>query len=142
MDSFIWVAVLKDKSEIYQFPADKTEETLFKEIIKNNGNLLYFELFHLSTKQYFQVNLIDGTININKHEEITDRINEDKKNIRIIYFRHRDIDSANILTTTYYLGIQYLNKLGNNERIILKINENGSFSRGDDVKVPKILLED
>ena len=130
--TFIWIALFKDNSKIEQY--ENETEHKFKEVQDKINELAYFNLTD-KKGHMFTVDLINGRIGYNYLplsylEAITD-----KNNIRLIFFRrHRvEITESNIEkshTIEYHLGLQYQDLEKRNHKIILIIDESGSFTIG------------
>jgi hypothetical protein len=132
--SFTWNAILKDGIHIFQFDKDGTEHK-FKEVQDKLNDLVYFNLTNNNGKM-FSVNLTNGLIGYNRLEFPYIEIEEEKKNIRLIFFRRHKVEITEKSiekshTITYHLGFQYNDKLGNNQKIILQIDEQGNWILGD-----------
>jgi len=133
--SFIWSAILKDGSKIDQFNEDGSENKF--QLVKDKFNeLVYFNLKNNAGKM-FSINLINGLIGYNRLEFPYIEAKEKKNNIRLIFFRrHRiEIGTQDLKekkhTIEYHLGFQYLDNLGNNQKIILQIDNEGNWVLGD-----------
>ena len=133
MDSltFYWMAEFKD-GVIFQFEDGK--EHKFQEVKDRMNELEFFHLYHKKLDLRFIVDLKRGLIKFNDCEEPI--VVELKENIRLIYFRRVKIQiGENDLkeksrVINYHLGLQYL-KDGKNMKIILIIDEKGSWILGD-----------
>jgi len=132
--SFLWIAIFKDESYISQL--ENGIEHRFQEVKDRFNELKYFSIYNKYTNQYFTIDLIKGLFYNSGISYSKEDLKEEKKNIRLIYFRRNRI----IMTESgdqqshqiwYFLGFQYLDKLGNNQKIILKINSDGSFIIGE-----------
>ena len=131
---FTWVAIFKDSTKIEQF--ENGIEHKYKEINNRLNELVYFSL---TDKQghMFTVDLYNGLIGFNYLALSYIKLKEKKENIRLIFFRQHKIEigSQDLLEKKhdieYHLGYQYLDKNGYNQKIILKIEEEGSFLIGD-----------
>jgi hypothetical protein len=124
--SFLWVACDYNDNLFFQY-LDKKETRFNKEWFTSSA-LKYFCLYHKENSLYFLVDLVKGNLSFMNYE---DKDNEEKKNnIRLIYFRRNRIeitgDKQNH-TIVYHLGYQYLDFQGNNKKVILEINSDGSF---------------
>lgn len=127
--TFEWIAIFKDGSKLQQYDNDK--ENLFKEVQQRFKDLVYFNLTD-KKGHLFTVDLINGRIGYNylilPYMEV-----EYKNNPRLVYFRRHKIEiSTQDLKEvshiiTYNLGFQWNNNLGKNQKIILKIDEQGNF---------------
>lgn len=132
--NFLWVAQFKDGTSIAQ-DEDRVER-LFKDVLDKFDELSQFILFNQKNpSQYFLVNLEKGYITQNS-EVIPNNVIE-KKNIRLIYFRRNIVTmNSNLQEVSrkiiYFLGFQYLNIKGENEKVILQIdNDNGTITIGN-----------
>ena len=129
---FHWIAIFSDGNVIAQFNSDKSENKF--ELVKNNFDTLrYFNLIN-NNGTMFSVDLISGHIGYN--DIIFPYRNlEKKESVRLIFFRRHKIEmNENFIEkshqTIYHLGLQW-NKNKINYKIILEINEDGSFIIGD-----------
>ena len=133
--SFHWFVILKDGTKINQFDEDGKEHR-FKEVKDKFDELVYFNLTNKCGKM-FTVNLEQGIIGYNYLVLPYIKSKETKTNIRLIFFRRHTVSlTLNDLKEKqhdiiYFLGLQYNNKLGNNQKIILQIDEQGNFIIGD-----------
>jgi hypothetical protein len=99
--------------------------------------LIYFNLRHINKTINFGVDLIKGLISCNSSSEIQgDLLQEEKLNIRLIYFRRnrKDFTLSGKLwnhSILYILGYQYNDKEGNNHKIFLQIDKDGNFVIGN-----------
>jgi len=130
--SFLWTAIFKDESYISQL--ENGIEHRFQEVKDRFNELKYFTLQHKEKEISFTVDLVNGLIIYNNYKNT--EIVEKKENIRLIYFRRNRItmtESGDQQSHQiwYFLGFQYLDKLGNNQKIILRIDSNGSFLIGE-----------
>lgn len=132
---FYWAAYFKDGTEIYQFQDNK--EQRFQEVLNKFDELIYFKLHHKNKNIIFGVDLIKGLINYNLSSDIhTDLLQEEKYNIRLIYFRRNRKDftlTGQLLNYSilYILGYQYNDKTGNNHKLFLQIDKDGNFVIGN-----------
>jgi hypothetical protein len=132
--SFLWTAVFKDYSYISQL--ENGIEHRFQEIKERFNELKYFSIYNKDTNQYFIIDLEKGLI-YNNHISYNEQdLKEKKENIRLIYFRRNRITMSESgqnqsHTVTYHLGYQYLDNLGNNQKIILRIDSEGNFAIGE-----------
>lgn len=132
--SFIWIAIFKDGTKIEQFENDT--EHRFQEVINKFNELAYFNLTDRKG-HFFTVDLINGLIGYNYLALPYIELQEKKESIRLIFFRRHKvaINEQNLKekshTITYHLGYQYTNRFGNNQKIVLEIDKDGSFILGD-----------
>ena len=133
--TFLWIAIFSDGTKIEQIDGNGIEHRF--QLVKDRfEDLVYFNLTDRKG-HLFTVNLINGLIGYNKLEFPYIESKEKKENIRLIYFlRHRiEIGTEDLQekshTIEYHLGLQYLDKLGNNQKIILRIDSEGSFVIGE-----------
>jgi hypothetical protein len=131
--SFIWIALFKDNSKIEQFNEDGTENK-FKLVQDKFSELAYFNLTDRKG-HFFTVDLINGRIGYN-YLPLPYLESTEKQNIRLIFFRRHQVEiTINKVETNhtieYYLGIQWNDKLENNQKIILIIDEEGNWILGD-----------
>ena len=132
--TFLWTAVFKDYSYVSQL--ENGIERRFQEVKDRFDELKYFSIYNKSTNQYFTIDLEKGLI-YNNHISYSEQdFKEKKENIRLIYFRRNRItmtESGNQQSHTivYHLGLQWNDNLGNNQKIILKIDSEGNFIIGE-----------
>jgi len=129
--SFLWTAEFENDC-IFQI--ENGIEHRFAEVKDRFNELKYFTLQHKEKEISFTVDLINGLIIYNNYKNT--EIVEKKDNVRLIYFRRNKItmtESGDQQSHQiwYFLGFQYLDKLGNNQKIILRIDSNGSFLIGE-----------
>jgi len=129
--SFLWIAEFEEDC-IFQI--ENGVEHRFAEVKDRFNELKYFTLQHKEKEISFTVDLINGLIIYNNYKNT--EIVEKKENVRLIYFRRNKItmtESGDQQSHQiwYFLGFQYLDKLGNNQKIILRIDSNGSFLIGE-----------
>ena len=133
--SFIWTAKFRNSEDICQYDFDTGIEKRFQLVKDNFSNLEYFLLWNKD--KVFTVDLINGLIYYNKELKEKLSCEEEKKNIRLIFFRRHQIKikgldlKETIHTVEYHLGFQYTDKNGNNRKIILQIDSEGNFVLGD-----------
>ena len=134
---FYWLAELKNGSIVMQF--ENGIENLFQEVKDRFDELKYFVLYN---KNYiynrFTVDLEKGKIYFQDGYLLSskDSSTQEKKNIRLIYFRRHKIDFGNNLeeqnhSIVYFLGLQYNDLRGNNYKLILQIDSQGNWSLGE-----------
>jgi hypothetical protein len=129
--SFYWLAEFNN-GVIFQF--DESGEHKFREVLNRINELEFFYLYHKKKSLRFIVDLKKGFIKFNDISEPTEV--GKKENIRLIYFRRHKIEITEnciekLHNITYYLGFQYNDKLGNNQKIIFQIDEIGNWSVGE-----------
>lgn len=129
--SFHWTAEFNN-GILFQF--ENGMEHRFQEVIDRINELEFFHLYHKKLNIRFIVDLKKGII---KYNNILEPINiEEKKNIRLIYFRRitKEIGCIDLKEKSnkimYHLGFQYIDKNGYNQKIILEIDEEGNFIIG------------
>jgi hypothetical protein len=125
--SFYWMAEFNN-GIVLQF--EDGIEHKFKEVQDRINELEFFHLHHKEKDLRFIVDLKRGFIKFNDVEEPKEL--EKKENIRLIFFRRHRVtlteagkEVSHIIT--YHLGLQWNDNLGNNQKIILKIDEQGNF---------------
>jgi len=128
--TFSWIAFFNDGKIIKQY--EEGIEHRFQEVKDNLINLIRFSLVNKNFSICFTVELKNGFILYNNYRGINLEEIEYKENIRLIFFRRHQIEIGENLkqknhTITYHLGFQYLDKLGNNKKIILQIDEEGNW---------------
>jgi hypothetical protein len=129
--SFYWLAEFNN-GVIFQF--DESGEHKFREVLNRINELEFFYLYHKKKSLRFIVDLKKGFIKFNDISEPTEV--GKKENIRLIYFRRHKIEITEnciekLHNITHYLGFQYNDKLGNNQKIIFQIDEIGNWSVGE-----------
>lgn len=129
---FYWMAEF-NKDIILQF--ENGIEHRFQEVRDRINELEYFHLYHKEKKLKFIVDLKKGFIKFNDCEEPEEI--EKKENIRLIFFRRhitaigeQDLKEKSH-SIFYFLGLQWNDKLGNNQKILLQIDSNGNFILSD-----------
>ena len=128
---FSWSAYFSDNTEILQFNEDNTENKF--ELVKEKFAILTeFFLYNKELSKIFKVDLKNGIINFNKNFTSFAEQIEEKKNIRLIFFRRTRKVLNNSLQELskdihYFLGFQYNDKNNNNRQYILEIDELGNF---------------
>jgi hypothetical protein len=136
MDSltFYWMAEFSN-GVIFQF--EDGREHKFQEVLDRINELEFFHLYHKDEmlEKNFIIDLKRGLIKTLDSQE--PELIEPKENIRLIYFRRvkmqigeHDLKEKS-RTINYHLGFQYNDKLGNNRRIVLIIDEQGNWILGD-----------
>jgi len=136
--NFLWKAKLNNDIIIKQLD-DEGKEHRYQEIKDNFDKLKYFYLTNNKDKTFI-VDLINGFIYLNKRQRNLFDDKLEKKNIRLIYFRRKQI-SIKIGKTKhkfpkgdivrYFLGFQYNDLEGRNHKILLQINDEGNVIIGD-----------
>jgi hypothetical protein len=134
--SFHWTAGFKDGSDLMQFNEDGTENR-FKLVKDRIEELKDFYIYNKDLSKIFIVNLDKGYISFGKTQTIQpDLLKEEKKNIRLIFFRRHtveltisNIEKSHVII--YFLGFQYNDKNGYNRKIILIIDNQGNWYLGD-----------
>jgi len=130
--SFTWKSFFSDGSILEQF--ENGIEHKFQEIKDNPNKLIRFSLINKDFSQCFTADLQLGIIIYNNYsiKDINLESSEKKENIRLIFFRRHRVtlteagkEVAHIIT--YYFGLQWNDNLGKNQKIILKIDEQGNF---------------
>ena len=132
--NFTWIAFFNDGKIIKQFENDK--ENLFEEVKDNFDKLIRFSLINKDYSQCFSVDLKNGFILFNNYTNINLVQLEYKENIRLIFFRRHKVEisekgkelSHNI---EYYFGLQWNDKEGNNQQVVLIIDQEGNWIIGD-----------
>jgi len=127
--SFFWKAFFSDGSILEQFENNK--EHRFQEVIDNFDKLIRFSLVNKDYSQCFTVDLEHGFIIYNNFKNLNIE-KTDKQNIRLIYFRRRQvkmsmsgkIKSHNI---NYHLGIQWQDSEKRNHKAIFIIDKEGNW---------------
>jgi hypothetical protein len=130
--NFYWKAFFSDGSILEQF--ENGIENKFQKVKDNFDKLIRFSLVNKDYSQCFTVDLQNGFIIYNNRLPTDNR--EKKDNVRLIYFRRiRKILNEQLQEVKciihYHLGFQYNDKLGNNQKIILQIDEQGNWILGD-----------
>jgi hypothetical protein len=131
--TFIWTAKFKGSGDICQFDFETGKENRFQLVKEKFDSLEYFILWN--KEKCFTVDLINGLIYFNTELKEQQEILE-KDNCRLIFFRRHkvemtenNIEKSHIIT--YHLGFQYNDQNGNNQKIILQIDSEGSWILGD-----------
>lgn len=132
--SFHWMAEFSN-GILFQFEDNK--ENKFQEVINRFNDLEFFHLYHKdrTININFIVDLKKGLIKTLDSKE--PEVKEEKKNIRLIYFRRNRVEIGEIdlkeksHTIEYHLGFQYNDKLGNNRQVVLQIDESGNWILGE-----------
>jgi len=135
--TFHWSAFFKNNTifPINQF--DGAKENRFQEVIDNFKELEFFVLKHKDGKIQYSVDLKKGLITVGNIQSIAEEfLKEEKKNIRLIYFRRNIITLGLNLEqkshiVIYFLGLQWNDLQGNNRKILLQIDQEGNFILGD-----------
>ena len=120
-----------------QFNEDGMENK-FKMVQERINELNSFYLYNKDLSIIFKVDLQNGIISLGKTQKIeSDLLKEKKNNIRLIFFRRHRVElSTQDLKEKkheiiYFLGFQYLDKKGNNQKIIFQIDSEGSWVLGE-----------
>jgi len=131
--SFFWISLFQDNSKIEQFNPDGSENRF--QLVKDKMNELAY--FNLTDRKghFFTIDLINGRIGYN-YLPLPYLEKTDKQNIRLIFFRRHQmkmsmngkLKSHNI---EYHLGFQWQDFEKRNHKIILKIDNEGSWIIGD-----------
>ena len=131
--SFYWMAEFSDGSIIEQFDENKKEHR-YQEVLDRINELEFFHLHHKILNIRFIVDLKKGIIKYNNAIEPVEI--EEKRNIRLIFFRRHKVEIGVVdlkeqkHEIIYHLGLQWNDKLGNNKKIILEIEDSGNFIIG------------
>lgn len=132
--SFHWKALFRDGSFISQFENEK--ENKFQLVRDKFNELQFFYLYNRNnSKEKFIVDLDNGFIFKNEINNYPQEF-EKRENIRLIFFRRHRVEMTEKMiekshTIEYHLGFQYNDKLGNNQKIILIIDEQGNWILGE-----------
>lgn len=133
--SFFWIALFRDNTKIEQFNEDGTENK-FKLIQEKIHDLVYFNLTDRKG-HFFTVDLINGRIGYNYLPLPYLEKTEEKKNIRLIFFRRHQVEigtqdiKEKKHEIIYFLGFQYQDENNNNHKIILQIDSEGNWILGE-----------
>lgn len=130
-----WFAIFKDGSSIAQFEGNK--ERLFKEVLERQDELQLFALRKADGLNYI-VNLEHGTIESARANQLkltprADMLRKTPNNYRLIYFREVERSFGTNLVEIgkpkymYFIGFQYTDSNGYNQKRIMKINEDGRW---------------
>ena len=132
-----WTAQFEDGKTLSQFPSNE-KETLFGEVEKNKDKLIKFKI-ETDNKEFYEVNLIEGTLNCNG--KIVEDFDIPKgKKADLIYGRRKTI-IKNVKTTetktVHRIGLKYKDSEKvlevfpgfKNEEKSIKIVETGAESR-------------
>lgn len=126
---FHWIAEFQDTSYIMQF--EDGQEHLFSEVRNRMNELKYFCLYNKDNMVYnrFTVDLEKGQIYYNNGSLISySDIIEEKKDIRLIFFRRHTVVLGESHNICFFLGLQYNDKSGNNRKIIFQIDKQGNYT--------------
>lgn len=132
--SFYWEAHLNDDRIIKQFDCNG-KEYRFQEVKDNFEKLTYFILYHKDKDLAFIVDLKHGVILSEWQDTIDEDVTrEEKKNIRLIFFRRHRVSltlrGEETHQIRYFLGFQYLDRDNKNQRIIMQIDSEGNLVIG------------
>jgi len=136
MDSlnFHWFAEF-DTSYLKQY--ENGIENKFQKVLDHASELKYFLIRHKNKDLSVTVDLKNGIIFINHHQTNIDEFTKtEKSNIRLIYFRRHRVElnaqmqeiGHNII---YFIGYQYIDKLGHNRKILLQLDSEGNIIVGE-----------
>ena len=132
---FVWEAKFKDNSVIKQF--ENGTEHLFKEVKDRFNDLVLFSFKHISKPLVVSVDLQKGLLFLNNAQTPYEDLIKEKIDIRLIVFRrHKVTTEFNTLKEVehklnYFIGYQYVNKHGNNRKVILQLDSEGNIIIGD-----------
>lgn len=130
-----WFAVFKDGSSIGQFEGNT--ERLFKEVLDRQDELQLFAL-RKDDGLHYLVNLEYGTIESSYSGQVkltprADMLRKHPCKYRLIYFREVERTFGSNLVEVgepkymYFLGFQYTDNNGYNQKRIMKINDDGRW---------------
>lgn len=134
MANFKWHAVLKDGTQIDQIDQHGCEH-LFQEVRDNFKQLVLFFITDTNGIK-LTIDLIKGTLIIGNAQSRIEELKEIKENIRLIYFRRNKVtlsigNDIQNHTVVQCVGFQYIDKLGNNRKIMAQIDEAGNILIGE-----------
>lgn len=135
----VWAATFTD-GIVKQFDNPDNQETgehLFKEVLDRKDALTSFSLLNLRTNRVYDVDLLNGRINIytsgdgdsNMEPEVSGSA---KYRYRLIYFRRvtrqmtwngKQVGDKGVQDIQYFLGFQYTNEDGKNVKRLLQISK-------------------
>jgi len=131
---FLWVSQFNDGTQIRQID-NNGKEHLFKEVLNSQKDLIAFSLIHTDKSLKFTIDLKSGLIFVNTTKAIEPEVEllENKKEVRLIYFRRvtktfgiQNLKQVNE-SILYFLGYQYTSKCGKNKKVFLQIDSDGNF---------------
>lgn len=131
--SFVWQALFEDGTQINQFDSNEIEYR-FQEVVDRFDKLAFFNLTNKAGKM-FTVNLQEGLLGYNDLVISYRKSEEEKRNIRLIFFRRHKVDLNAQLeelnhNIEYHLGYQYNDNEGKNRQITIIIDKDGNWYLG------------
>lgn len=131
--AFHWFAEFETS---YSKQFDNGIENKFQTVIDKFAELKYFCLRHKDKDISVTVDLKNGIVFVNHHQMIDNDFINEKKNIRLIYFRrHQRTFDSQIHelshTMVYFIGFQYTDKDGHNRKILLQLDNEGNIVVGN-----------
>jgi len=132
-----WLAKFKDGSQLMQYDKDGNE-IAFKEVLDRQEQLKYFALVRRTDSLSYIVDLKLGTISQAKRGEAMfeprqDMLRKEAYEYRLIYFREVEREFGSSMQpigepkTVYFLGFQYKDKNGSNNKRMIKIHKDGQW---------------
>ena len=137
MLDLIWIAQFNDGSEICQYEQDGSEN-LFKDVLDRQETLVRFALVRRKDAYTYLVDLQKGCISLQPMggtiiEPRADMLRKAEYAYRLIYFRevertfNSNLEEVEDAKYTYFLGFQYTDDNGSNQKRIMKIKSNGDL---------------
>lgn len=134
MAQYKWHAVLQDGTQIDQVDQHGFEH-MFQEVRDRFNQLVLFFITDTNGIK-LTVNLSKGILIIGNTQPRVEELKEIKVNIRLIYFRRNKVtlsigNDIQNHTVVQCVGFQYIDKLGNNRKIMAQIDEAGNILIGE-----------
>ena len=128
-----WKVQFNDGTELKQFNNNK--ENLFQDVLDRLNDITLFTLYHTERPFYVSVDTRKGLILVNNSCQDYYGNNNDKKNIRLIFFRRHRISISGRLKSKkeqlfYFIGYQYTTSSNKNKQVFLQINQEGHIAIG------------